>query len=66
MKLMNTESYQQILAVRSVRGSRLMLNAIMLGGGFVGMTTEWWHFELPMAQRCPMIVDGFAYTTRVR
>lgn len=27
--------------------NRLLLNAIMTGGGFVGISSEWWHFELP-------------------
>lgn len=27
--------------------NRLLLNAIMTGGGFVGIPSEWWHFELP-------------------
>jgi len=39
--------------------NRLMLNAIMSGGGFVGMATEWWHFELPMAHRYPIAAGGF-------
>ncbi|HBD1814051.1 TPA: D-alanyl-D-alanine dipeptidase [Escherichia coli] len=25
--------------------NRLLLNAIMTGGGFVGISSEWWHFE---------------------
>ncbi len=29
--------------------NRLLLNAIMTGGGFVGISSEWWHFELPQA-----------------
>ncbi len=29
--------------------NRLLLNAIMTGGGFVGISSEWWHFELPGA-----------------
>jgi zinc D-Ala-D-Ala dipeptidase len=40
--------------------NRLMLNAIMLGGGFVGMPTEWWHFELPDAGRYPLLDDRFS------
>lgn len=37
--------------------NRLMLNAIMLGGGFTGIATEWWHFELPGSESYPLI-DG--------
>jgi D-alanyl-D-alanine dipeptidase len=43
---------------------RLMLNAIMLAGGFIGMPTEWWHFELPDAQRYPLLEDRFGCVTR--
>ena len=43
---------------------RLLLNAIMLGGGFVGMPTEWWHFELPDAQNYPLLSDRFACVSR--
>ncbi len=27
--------------------NRLLLNAIMTGGGFVGISSEWWHFDYP-------------------
>lgn len=37
--------------------NRLLLNAIMLGGGFVGINSEWWHFELPDAARYPLLDD---------
>ncbi|BAN97230.1 hypothetical protein E05_24640 [Plautia stali symbiont] len=43
---------------------RLLLNAIMLGGGFVGMPTEWWHFELPDAQNYPLLSDRFSCVSR--
>ncbi|MBJ6045301.1 D-alanyl-D-alanine dipeptidase, partial [Salmonella enterica subsp. enterica serovar Typhimurium] len=33
------------------------LNAIMFGGGFVGINSEWWHFELPDAARYPLLDD---------
>lgn len=39
--------------------NRLLLNAIMFGGGFCGITTEWWHFELPHAASYPLIDDVF-------
>jgi zinc D-Ala-D-Ala dipeptidase len=39
--------------------NRLLLNAIMLGGGFTGIATEWWHFELPDAGRYPLIEGLF-------
>ncbi|WP_444652673.1 D-alanyl-D-alanine dipeptidase [Citrobacter portucalensis] len=37
--------------------NRLLLNAIMFGGGFVGINSEWWHFELPDAARYPLFDD---------
>lgn len=40
--------------------NRLLLNAVMFGGGFVGILTEWWHFELPKAAGYPLIDDVFA------
>jgi D-alanyl-D-alanine dipeptidase len=40
--------------------NRLLLNAIMFGGGFVGMSSEWWHFELPDALRYPLLDDRFS------
>lgn len=44
--------------------NRLMLNAIMLGGGFVGMPIEWWHFELPAATTYPLLPDHFSCVKR--
>ncbi|EPL2248410.1 D-alanyl-D-alanine dipeptidase [Klebsiella aerogenes] len=40
--------------------NRLLLNAIMFGGGFKDITTEWWHFELPDAAGYPLLDDVFA------
>ncbi len=40
--------------------NRLLLNAIMHGGGFVGIHSEWWHFELPDAVRYPLLRDRFS------
>ena len=40
--------------------NRLLLNAIMTGGGFVGISSEWWHFELPQAASYPLLADQFA------
>ncbi|MDT7470299.1 D-alanyl-D-alanine dipeptidase [Citrobacter portucalensis] len=37
--------------------NRLLLNAIMFGGGFVGINSEWWHFELPDTARYPLLDD---------
>ncbi|HFE8591339.1 D-alanyl-D-alanine dipeptidase [Citrobacter freundii] len=37
--------------------NRLLLNSIMFGGGFVGINSEWWHFELPDAARYPLLDD---------
>ncbi|MGK3125969.1 D-alanyl-D-alanine dipeptidase [Candidatus Pantoea formicae] len=39
--------------------NRLLLNAVMFGGGFCGIATEWWHFELPGAAAYPLIDDVF-------
>ncbi len=39
--------------------NRLLLNAIMTGGGFVGISSEWWHFELPRAASYPLLADQF-------
>lgn len=38
---------------------RLMLNAIMAGGGFTGIETEWWHFELPDSIHYPLLDHSF-------
>jgi D-alanyl-D-alanine dipeptidase len=40
--------------------NRLLLNAVMYGGGFVGISSEWWHFELPNAASYPLLDDQFA------
>ncbi|OKU10263.1 D-alanyl-D-alanine dipeptidase [Escherichia coli] len=40
--------------------NRLLLNAIMTGGGFVGISSEWWHFELPQAASYPLLADQFS------
>lgn len=43
----------------SFQRNRLLLNAVMFGGGFCGIATEWWHFELPGAAAYPLIDDVF-------
>ncbi|CAB5553255.1 D-alanyl-D-alanine dipeptidase [Citrobacter youngae] len=43
--------------------NRLLLNAIMFGGGFVGINNEWWHFELPNAARYPLLDDQISCYT---
>lgn len=43
----------------SFQRNRLLLNAVMFGGGFTGIPTEWWHFELPQAAGYPLIDDVF-------
>lgn len=43
--------------------NRLLLNAIMFGGGFVGISSEWWHFELPDAATYPLLHDVFSCVT---
>lgn len=50
--------YHPALSQRFQR-NRLLLNAIMFGGGFTGIATEWWHFELPGAAAYPLIDDVF-------
>ncbi len=44
---------------QSAQRNRLLLNAVMFGGGFTGIPTEWWHFELPKAADYPLIDDVF-------
>lgn len=44
--------------------NRLLLNAIMFGGGFVAMPTEWWHFELPDAKNYPLFDEQFGCVAR--
>ncbi|MFM2482132.1 D-alanyl-D-alanine dipeptidase [Celerinatantimonas sp. YJH-8] len=43
----------------AIQRNRLLLNAIMLAGGFQGLATEWWHFELPNALDYPVLPDQF-------
>ncbi|GLR08344.1 D-alanyl-D-alanine dipeptidase [Mixta theicola] len=40
--------------------NRLVLNAIMQAGGFIGINSEWWHFELPDSVRYPLLSDRFS------
>lgn len=40
--------------------NRLLLNAIMFAGGFVGISSEWWHFELPDSAAYPLLSDRFS------
>lgn len=35
----------------------LLLNVIMIGGGFVGIFSEWWYFELFQAVSYFLFVD---------
>lgn len=39
----------------AVQRNRLLLLGIMMGAGFAPIASEWWHFELPHAQRYPLI-----------
>ena len=39
--------------------NRLLLNAVMAAGGFRGIASEWWHFELPDAADYPLLTDRF-------
>ncbi|PRD16276.1 D-alanyl-D-alanine dipeptidase [Pantoea coffeiphila] len=45
---------------QAAQRNRLLLNAVMFGGGFTGIATEWWHFELPQASVYPLIDDVFS------
>jgi D-alanyl-D-alanine dipeptidase len=47
-------------ALAEAQRNRLLLNGIMFGGGFVGISSEWWHFELPRAAGYPLLDDRFA------
>ena len=42
-----------------VQRNRLLLNAVMAAGGFRGIASEWWHFELPNAGEYPLLADRF-------
>lgn len=42
-----------------IQRNRLLLNAVMAAGGFIGMPTEWWHFELPDSISYPLLTDVF-------
>ncbi len=42
-----------------IQRNRLLLNAVMAAGGFIGMPTEWWHFELPDSISYPLLDDIF-------
>lgn len=52
----HSHPYHPAVALKAQR-NRLVLNAIMLGGGFTSISTEWWHFELPGAEHYP-VIDG--------
>ena len=52
----HSHPYHPAVSLQAQR-NRLMLSAIMLGGGFTGIATEWWHFELPGSESYPLI-DG--------
>ena len=42
-----------------IQRNRLLLNAVMAAGGFKGITSEWWHFELPDAKTYPLLEERF-------
>ncbi|AUH01485.1 D-alanyl-D-alanine dipeptidase [Prodigiosinella confusarubida] len=42
-----------------IQRNRLLLNAVMVAGGYRGITSEWWHFELPDAVSYPLLTDRF-------
>ncbi|WP_409420647.1 D-alanyl-D-alanine dipeptidase [Pseudaeromonas sp. ZJS20] len=41
-----------------IQRNRLLLNGIMFGAGFVGIDSEWWHFELPNAASYPLLNEA--------
>lgn len=43
------------------RESRCLLHpdAVKAAGGFRGIASEWWHFELPNAGDYPLLADQF-------
>ncbi len=43
----------------TVYRNRLQLNAIMSVSGFVGIESEWWHFELPGCLDYPLLPAEF-------
>ncbi|MBG6247825.1 MULTISPECIES: D-alanyl-D-alanine dipeptidase [Symbiopectobacterium] len=60
---MNEKSYAWCAALPvAVQRNRLQLYAMMAASGFVGIETEWWHFELPNADRYPLLPDRFGCT----
>lgn len=60
---MNEKSYAWCAALPvAVQRNRLQLYAVMAAGGFVGIETEWWYFELPNADRYPLLPDRFGCT----
>lgn len=43
----------------TIQRNRLLLNAVMQAGGYCGIASEWWHFELPNAKEYPLLTDRF-------
>lgn len=39
------------------RANRLLLRLVMEKVGLEGINTEWWHFQLPDAEKYPLIED---------
>lgn len=46
-----------------IQRNRLLLNGIMFGAGFVGIDSEWWHFELPNAADYPLLHEAILDVT---
>lgn len=58
---MNARSHQWSPEISPAsQRNRLLLNAIMQAGGFTGIHSEWWHFELPDSARYPLLADRFS------
>lgn len=57
---MSTDSHPFTVGVdTAAQRNRLQLHAIMIAAGFIGIPSEWWHFELPHAESYPLIDDQF-------
>lgn len=54
----HSHAYHPAMSAQAQR-HRLLLNGIMFGGGFCGIATEWWHFELPQAASYALLPEQF-------
>ena len=59
-----SHAYHLFLSRPPLSANRLLLNAIMTGGGFVGISSEWWHYRIHPVQRvtlCSLINSPVLY-----